>query len=106
MLHQTTMSKEPDLEPTENLSPDDSSDKKFRLGVPRLKKGAPEKPGYPKNKIPGWQGRNGLWTWILFGVAVILLVSVYSRPDFASKEISYSQFKEKIRSQCACAQRS
>ncbi len=90
------MSKEPDLEPTENLSPDESSDKKFRLGVPRLKKG-PTGPGLPKNKIPGWQGRNGLWTWILFGVAVILLVSVYSRPDFASKEISYSQFKEKIR---------
>jgi cell division protease FtsH len=89
------MSKDLGQDPTDNQS-DESGDKKFRLGVPRLKKGA-ERPGYPKNKIPGWQGRNGLWTWILFGVAVILLVSVWQRPDFAAKDISYSQFKDKIR---------
>jgi cell division protease FtsH len=28
---------------------------------------------------------------------VILLVSIYSRPDFAAKEIAYSEFKEKVR---------
>ena len=31
-----------------------------------------------KGKIPNWSTRNSLWTWILFGVAVILLISVYS----------------------------
>ncbi len=100
MLHQTAMSKDPGLEPkdtqSQDASPTENHDKKFRFGASRLKKGT-EKPGAPKNKIPGWQGRNGLWTWILFGVAVILLVSVYSRPDFASKKITFSQFKEKIR---------
>ncbi|MCB0403774.1 MAG: ATP-dependent zinc metalloprotease FtsH [Bdellovibrionales bacterium] len=34
---------------------------------------------------------------MLLGIAVILLVSIYSRPDFASKEIAYSKFKEKVR---------
>ncbi len=52
-----------------------------------------------KKKLPPLlKGRNNLWTWILFGVALILLISVYSRPDAFSREISYSQFKEKIRS--------
>ena len=46
--------------------------------------------------MPNWQGRNSLWTWILFGVAVILMVSVYSRPDFASKRIAYSELIQKI----------
>jgi len=75
------------------------SDKKFRLGVPGLSKnGANNLSKYGKNKLPGWSGRNGLWTWILFGVAVILLVSIYSRPDFSAKEIPYSEFKGKIKS--------
>jgi cell division protease FtsH len=92
-------------EPTQENTPGDPSpgsdethEKKFRLGVPRLKRGNNKLPGYNKTKLPGWNGRNGLWTWILFGVAVILLVSIYSRPDFASKEIEMSDFKEKIRS--------
>ena len=73
------------------------NEKKFKLGVPLLKKGGSGLPAYGKNKLPGWSGRNGLWTWILFGVAVILLVSIYSRPDFSSKEIPYSEFKDKVR---------
>src|SRR4051812_34222476 len=77
---------------------DEIQEKKFRLGVPRLKKGNNKLSNYGKNKLPGWSSRNGLWTWILFGVAVILLVSIYSRPDFSSKEIPYSDFKTKIRS--------
>ena len=52
----------------------------------------------PKNRLPGWSTRNGLWTWILIGVAIILMVSVVSRPDFAAKQVPYSEFKEKIRS--------
>src|SRR4051812_48864982 len=85
-------------EPEENLHGKDPSgspdEKKFKLGS-RLKKGG----GLPygKNKLPSWSSRNGLWTWILFGVAVIMLVSVYSKPDFASKEVPYSEFKTKIK---------
>lgn len=58
------------------------SGKKFQLG---------------KNKLPAWSSRNGLWSWILFGVGLILLVSVYSKPDFAAKEIPYSDFRSKIK---------
>lgn len=53
---------------------------------------------YGKGKLPNWSSRNSLWTWILFGVAVILLVSVYSKPDFSSKEVGYSDFRNKIKS--------
>ncbi len=53
---------------------------------------------YGKGKLPNWSSRNSLWTWILFGIGVILLVSVYSKPDFASKEIAYSEFRAKIKS--------
>jgi len=77
----------------------DNGEKKIKLGVPRLKR-APnggKPPAYPKNKMPNWSGRNGLWTWIFFGVAVILLVTIYSRQDFAAKQVSYSEFKEKIK---------
>lgn len=70
-------------------------EKKFKFGVPRLRKGT--QGTNPGNKLPSWSTRNSLWTWILFGIAVIMLVSVYSRPDFASKEIAYSDFKSKIR---------
>jgi len=80
----------------ETRNEEDSQRKKFKLGVPRLKKGNGKITNYGKNNLPGWSGRNGLWTWILFGVAVILLVSIYSRPDSATKEIPYSEFKAKI----------
>jgi cell division protease FtsH len=85
--------------PSESPTPN-TERQKFRLGVPLLKRGTqkPQGGNYPKNKIPGWSQRNGLWTWILFGVAIILLVSIYSKPDFAAKEIPYSAFKSKIRS--------
>ncbi len=49
-----------------------------------------------KPKLPGLNGKNGVWTWILFGLAVLFFVSVYARPDFASKEIDYSVFTDKI----------
>ncbi|MFM8313327.1 MAG: ATP-dependent metallopeptidase FtsH/Yme1/Tma family protein, partial [Deltaproteobacteria bacterium] len=52
---------------------------------------------YGKGKLPNWSSRNSLWTWIIFGMAVILLVSVYSKPDFASKEVGYSEFRDKIK---------
>lgn len=74
-------------------------DKKFKLGVPLLKKGNNKLSQYGKNKLPPpWNGRNGVWTWILFGVAVILLVSIYSRPDFSSKEIAFSDFRARVAS--------
>ncbi|MBI3296353.1 MAG: ATP-dependent metallopeptidase FtsH/Yme1/Tma family protein [Deltaproteobacteria bacterium] len=51
-----------------------------------------------KGKVPpGLGGRNGLWTWILFGVAVIMLFSVWWRPEFAFKEVPYSEFKTLIK---------
>ncbi len=81
-------------EQNEELS--SAQDKKFKLNVPRLK-GSSKLP-YGKGKLPNWSTRNSLWTWILFGIAVILMVSVYSRPDFASKEVGYSDFKAKIKS--------
>ncbi|MCB0416744.1 MAG: ATP-dependent metallopeptidase FtsH/Yme1/Tma family protein [Bdellovibrionaceae bacterium] len=62
-----------------------------------MKKNQTNRPGPNQTKRPALPNKNGLWTWILLGVAVILLVSIYSRPDFASKEIPYSKFKEKVR---------
>ncbi|MEZ4749855.1 MAG: ATP-dependent zinc metalloprotease FtsH [Bdellovibrionota bacterium] len=62
-----------------------------------MKKNQTNRPGPNQTKRPTLPNKNGLWTWILLGVAVILLVSIYSRPDFASKEIAYSKFKEKVR---------
>lgn len=62
-------------------------------------------PGDPKDgknplkkpKLPGLGGaKNGVWTWIMFGLAVLFFVSVYARPDFASKEVKYSEFINKI----------
>ena len=96
MVQILTMSETPNNE--ENQASPDSLEKKFKLGVPRLKKASGKLPDYGKNKLPGWQGRNGLWTWVFFGVALILLIWTYSRQDFSSKEIAYSEFKEKIRS--------
>jgi len=51
-----------------------------------------------KSKLPPWSSRNGLWSWILLGVGLILLVSVYSKPELAAKEIPYSDFRAKIKS--------
>lgn len=58
---------------------------------------APKKDKPARPKLPPWSSRNGLWSWILFGVGLILLVSVYSKPDFAAKEIPYSDFRAKIK---------
>jgi len=52
--------------------------------------------GSKKPKLPGLNGKNGVWTWILFGLAVLFFVSVYARPDFASKEVPYSDFMQKL----------
>jgi cell division protease FtsH len=80
-------------------SSSDDDKQKFKLGVPLLKRGGgkPNNGNYNKNKMPGWSQRNTLWTWIIFGVAIILLVSIYSKPDFTAKEIAYSDFKAKIK---------
>ncbi len=53
--------------------------------------------GNKLSKIPGLSNRNGLWTWFLFGVAIILLVSIYHQSGYMPREISYSDFKQKIR---------
>ena len=50
---------------------------------------------------PSWRGFsqwNNLGSWLLLGIALLLLVSVYGRPDVSTKEIPYSEFKERIRS--------
>ncbi|NBX93948.1 MAG: ATP-dependent metallopeptidase FtsH/Yme1/Tma family protein [Proteobacteria bacterium] len=62
------------------------------MGSRSSKKDKPDRP-----RLPAWSTRNGLWSWILFGVGLILLVSVYSKPDFAAKEIPYSDFRAKIK---------
>jgi cell division protease FtsH len=53
-----------------------------------LNKGGPNK---------GAPNKNNVWTWALFGVAVIIMAWSYSRTDFARKEIPFSEFKEKVR---------
>jgi cell division protease FtsH len=73
--------------PTDNQDSPPSDNRKRGLRA-HFKKGG---------KLPNWSSRNGFWTWILFGIAVILFASVLSRPDYASKEVPYSEFKEKIR---------
>jgi len=70
-----------------------NQEKRFKLG-PRFSK----KDKTDRSKLPPWSTRNGLWTWLIFGVGLILLVSVYSKPDFAAKEIPYSEFRAKIKS--------
>ncbi|NBV51581.1 hypothetical protein EBR78_10255, partial [bacterium] len=57
----------------------------------------PKKPEKKRARLPAWSTRNGLWSWILFGVGLILLVSVYSKPELAAKEIPYSEFRAKIK---------
>ncbi len=84
--------------PTPETESEERSKRKFKLGVPLLKRGGSKGPSYPRNKLPGWSSRNSLWTWILFGIAVILIVSIYAKPDFAEKGITYSDFKAKVRS--------
>lgn len=79
---------------TQDPNPD-QSEKKFRIGMPKLKKAIGTG---DRTKLPGGLGgRNGLWTWILFGIAVILLFSVWWRPELAFKEVPYSDFKTLIR---------
>ncbi|NDG27705.1 MAG: hypothetical protein EB120_11100, partial [Proteobacteria bacterium] len=55
------------------------SEQKPKMGSRSSKKDKPDRP-----RLPAWSTRNGLWSWILFGVGLILLVSVYSKPDFAA----------------------
>ncbi|MBI4403669.1 MAG: ATP-dependent metallopeptidase FtsH/Yme1/Tma family protein [Deltaproteobacteria bacterium] len=76
---------------------EETKERKLRLPLPKF-----SKPGGPlgsgKKKFPGLPSRNGLWTWIFLGLGIILLLSIYTRPDVASKEIPFSEFKAKIRS--------
>lgn len=65
---------------------------KAKFDLSRFKKGTGK-----RNWLPGLGNKNGLWTWVLFGVAVLLLISIYNRSEYAPKEITYSEFKEKIR---------
>ena len=65
----------------------------LRLSGPKNTPGSGEKP-----KASNWPGKNGVWTWILFGIACLMLASLYSRPDLASKEIPFSEFKSRIES--------
>ncbi len=51
-----------------------------------------------RKKIPQFSPKNGVWTWVLLGVGLLLLLSVYARPELASKEIPYSEFLGKVRS--------
>ena len=50
-----------------------------------------------KKKLAPFSPKNGVWTWVLLGVGLLLLLSVYARPEMASREIPYSEFKERIR---------
>lgn len=87
----TLMSNEENLENSKlPEEPARGSEKKFRLGA-HLKRAGGAKTS------PGFGGRNGLWTWILFGVAVILLFSVWWTPELAFKKVAYSEFKKLIR---------
>lgn len=51
-----------------------------------------------RKKLPPFSAKNGVWTWVLLGVGLLLLLSVYARPELSSKEIPYSEFKERIES--------
>lgn len=70
----------------------------LRVNFPPMSENEIGKKPKAGKKLPNWSSRNGLWSWILFGVGLILLVSVYSKPDFAAKEIPYSDFRTKIKS--------
>lgn len=67
--------------------------KKGKLGLPKFN--FPARNG--KNPAPPMGGKNGLWTWLLFGVALLLLVSIYSHQDYTSKEVGYSDFLAKAK---------
>ena len=54
------------------------------------------KPG--RKKIPPLSPKSGVWTWVLLGVGVLLLLSVYARPELTAKSISYSDFKARVES--------
>lgn len=51
-----------------------------------------------RKKLPQFSPKNGVWTWVLLGVGLLLLLSVYARPELASREVPYSEFKERIES--------
>lgn len=80
---------------TSSNSDKPSSKNKLRFDVSKwVKQSTP-----PNGRGPVTPGKNGLWTWVLFGIAVIALVSIYSTPsDFSVKEIPISEFKDRVRS--------
>ena len=78
--------------PGDNSGEKETSNRRFKLGSKFSKKEKAD-----RSKLPAWSSRNGLWSWLLFGVGLILLVSVYSKPDFAAREIPYSDFRAKIK---------
>ncbi len=51
----------------------------------------------PKKKQLPFNPKNGVWTWVLLGVGLLLLLSVIARPELSSREIPYSEFKERVR---------
>jgi cell division protease FtsH len=51
-----------------------------------------------RKKLPQFSPKNGVWTWVLLGVGLLLLLSVYAKPELASKEVPYSEFKQRIQS--------
>ncbi len=48
-------------------------------------------------KLPPFSQKNGVWTWVLLGVGLLLLLSVIARPELTSKEIPYSEFKDRVK---------
>lgn len=83
--------------PEKDHKADEQPSKKFRLGPSLLKRATPQTPS-GKNKFPGLSGKNGLWTWLLFGIAILLLVSIYKNPELTNTHVSLSEFEDKIRS--------
>lgn len=51
-----------------------------------------------RKKLPQISPKNGVWTWVLLGVGLLLLLSVYARPELSTKQIDHSAFKAKIES--------
>lgn len=49
-----------------------------------------------RKKLPQLSPKNGVWTWVLLGVGLLLLLSVYARPELSTKQIDHSAFKAKI----------
>ncbi|MBY0371319.1 ATP-dependent zinc metalloprotease FtsH [bacterium] len=49
-----------------------------------------------RGKIPPLSPKSGVWTWVLLGVGVLLLLSVIARPELNARPLSYSEFKARI----------